>query len=140
MLLDAVALRFTDGYVTAAPTLTRALRLLDLEAGVGEASRQPWLVGARLDATLAIELWDFESWQALAARSVQLARDAGALAHLQFALTALVTAHMLGGELGAAAQLADEDRLIAEATGTRPNGYPPWCSRPGEGKRPRPLS
>jgi len=124
VLLDAVALRFTDGYVTAAPTLTRALRLLDLEAGVGEASLQPWLVGARIDATLAIELWDFESWQALAARSVQLARDAGALAHLQFALTALVTAHMLGGELGAAAQLADEDRLIAEATGTRPNGYP----------------
>ena len=31
---------------------------------------------------------------------------------------------MLGGELSAAAQLADEDRLIAEATGTRPNGYP----------------
>ena len=43
VLLDAVALRFTDGYVTAAPTLTRALRLLDLEAGVGEASLQPWL-------------------------------------------------------------------------------------------------
>jgi DNA-binding CsgD family transcriptional regulator len=124
VLLDAVALRFTDGYATAAPALTRALRLLDLEAGADEAHRQPWLVGARIGATLAIELWDFESWQALAARSVQLARDAGALAHLQFALTALVTAHMLGGELGAAAQLADEDRLIAEATGTRPNGYP----------------
>ena len=124
VLLDAVALRFTDGYATAAPALTRALRLLDLEIGVGEAARQPWLVGARVGATLANELWDFESWQALAARSVQLARDAGALVHLQFALTALVTTHILEGELGAAAQLVDEDRLIVEATGTRPSGYP----------------
>jgi DNA-binding CsgD family transcriptional regulator len=123
VLLDAVALRFTDGYATGAPALTRALRLLDLEAGADEPGRRPWL-GARVGATLAIELWDFGSWQALAARSVQLARDVGALMHLQFALTALVTAHMLGGELGTAAQLADEDRLIAEATGTRPSGYP----------------
>jgi DNA-binding CsgD family transcriptional regulator len=124
VLLDAVALRFTDGYATSAPALTRALRLLDLEASAGEADRRPWLVGARVGATLAIELWDFESWQALAALSVRLARDVGALVHLPSALTALVTAHMLGGELGTAAQLVDEDRLIAEATRTRPSGYP----------------
>jgi len=125
VLLDAVALRFTDGYATAASALTRALGLLlALEVGAAEAGCQPWLAGARVGTTMAIEIWDFESWQVLAARQVQLARDAGALVHLQFALTVLVAADMFGGELAAAAQLVDEDRLIAEATGTRPIGYP----------------
>jgi DNA-binding CsgD family transcriptional regulator len=64
-----------------------------------------------------MEVWDFESWQALAARQVQVARDMGALVHLQFALTFLVVTQILGGELGAAAQLIEEDRLIAQATG-----------------------
>jgi len=125
VLLDAVVLRFTDGYATAAPALTRALGLLlGLEVGAAEADCQPWLAGARVGTTMAIELWDFESWQVLAARQVQLARDAGALVHLQFALTVLVTACILGGELAMAAQLVDENRLIAEATGKRPIGYP----------------
>ena len=64
-----------------------------------------------------MELWDFESWHALAARQVQVARDMGALVQLQFALSILGLLHVLAGELGAAEQLIDEDRLIAEATG-----------------------
>jgi DNA-binding CsgD family transcriptional regulator len=125
VLLDAVALRFTDGYATAASPLTRALGLLlTLEAGATEADCQPWLAGARVGSTMAIELWDFESWQVLGARQVRLARNAGALMHLQFAVTVLVAADIIGGELATAAQLVDEDRLIAEATGTRSIGYP----------------
>jgi DNA-binding CsgD family transcriptional regulator len=39
---------------------------------------------------------------------------------LQFALTYLARAHLLAGELAAAAELIDEDRLIADATGNPP--------------------
>ncbi len=53
----------------------------------------------------------------LAARQVQLARDTGALVHLQFALSFLARSHMLAGELTAATLMLDEARLIAEATG-----------------------
>jgi DNA-binding CsgD family transcriptional regulator len=55
----------------------------------------------------------------LAARQVQVARDAGALGHLPFALSFLARSHMLAGELTAAALMIDEARLIAEATGNR---------------------
>jgi DNA-binding CsgD family transcriptional regulator len=121
-MLDAIALRFTHGYVTAAPALTRALKLLlALDSSPDEARRWQWLVGARsASALIAVELWDFESWRALAASQVQAARDTGASVRLQFALTYLARAHLLAGDLAAAAELLDEDRLIADATGNPP--------------------
>jgi DNA-binding CsgD family transcriptional regulator len=121
-MLDAIALRFTDGYAVAAPALTRALELLlALDSSSSEARRWLWLVGARTaSALIAVELWDFESWQALTAGQVQAARDTGAFVRLQFALTYLARSHLLAGELAAAAELLDEERLIADATGNPP--------------------
>ena len=79
-------------------------------------------VGGRAGSSLiALELWDFESWHALAARQVQVARDMGALVQLQFALSNLGVLQLLAGELSAAERLIDEDRLIAEATGNPPD-------------------
>jgi DNA-binding CsgD family transcriptional regulator len=121
VLLDAFALRFTEGYAAAAPALIRALELvLALNVGTSEAGR--WLLpsGGRLSQIIAVELWDFESWHALAARQVQLARHAGALVHLQFALNYLARAHLLAGELATAALMIEEDHLIAEATRNPP--------------------
>jgi DNA-binding CsgD family transcriptional regulator len=68
-------------------------------------------------------LWDFESWHAVAARQVQVARDAAALVHLQFALNSLGHHQLLAGNLAAAERLIEEDRLIAEATGNPPVMY-----------------
>jgi DNA-binding CsgD family transcriptional regulator len=79
--------------------------------------------GASTSAELALELWDSESSHALCARLAQVTRDAGALVHLQFALNLLAGSHLLAGELAAAALLIEEDRLIAEVTGTRPVAY-----------------
>jgi hypothetical protein len=121
VLLDAFALRFTEGYAAATAALVRALELvLALNVGTSEAGR--WLVpsGGRLSQIIAIELWDFDSWHALATRQVQLARDAGALVHLQFALNYLARAHLLAGELATAALMIEEDHLIAEATRNPP--------------------
>jgi DNA-binding CsgD family transcriptional regulator len=121
VLLDGLALRFTQGHTAAAPALTRALELvLALDVGAGEAGR--WLLpsGGRIGQIIAVELWDFESWHALATRQARLAREAGALVHLQFALNYLARAHLLAGELATAALMIEEDHLIAEATGNPP--------------------
>ncbi len=120
-LLDAVALRLTDGYAAAAPALNQALEMvLAVDVSSGGAGRWLWLAGGRIGQIIAMELWDFEAWQTLAARQVRFARDTGALMHLAFALNYMARTHILAGELTAAARLIEEDHLIAEATGNSP--------------------
>ena len=122
VLLDAFAVRLTEGYAAAAPLLTRAREpffALNLTAEVG---RWLWSPVPASDV-IALELWDAESWHALAARQVRFARDTGALVHLQFALNFLAWTHLLAGELTTAALMIEEDRLIAEATGNPPVAY-----------------
>jgi hypothetical protein len=122
VVLDALALRLTEGHAAAAATLTRALeRFAALDAG--EARHALWLAGGRASRIIPMELWDFESGYALAARQVQAAREAGAFVQLQLALNYLCMLHLLAGELGAAGRLIEEDRLIAEATGNPTVGY-----------------
>src|SRR5215472_8640344 len=125
VILDALALRFTRGYAAAVPALPGARELPPPRgASPGEARRRLWLVGARgASGLIAMELWDFESWHALASDQVQAARDTGAVVYLQFALNLLARVHLAAGETAAAAELLDEDQLIAEATGNKPAGY-----------------
>jgi DNA-binding CsgD family transcriptional regulator len=121
VLLDAFALRLTHGHAAAAPALARALKLvLALDFGTDETGRWLWLAGGRISQIIALELWDAESWYAMAARQAQFARGAGALVHLQFALNYLARAHLLAGDLATTALMIEEDRLIAEATGNPP--------------------
>jgi len=122
VVLDALALQLTEGHAAAAPALTRALELfVTLDADAGDSRRWLGLAGGRADGTfIAMELWDFESGHALAARHVQIARDMGALVQLQLAIRIRGLFHVLAGELAAVEQLIDEDRLIAEATGNPP--------------------
>jgi hypothetical protein len=124
VLLDAVTLRLTEGYAAAAPALNRALKMvLALDVSSGEAGYWLWLAGGRISQIIAMELWDFESWYALAVSQVQFSRERGALTHLTFALNYLARAHILAGELATAARLVEEDHLIAEATGNPPIAY-----------------
>jgi DNA-binding CsgD family transcriptional regulator len=121
VVLDAFAVRLTDGYVTAAPILARALQLL-LAQDLLTVDLGRWLSlsSARNSNIVALEMWDDEAFHLLAARQVQFARETGALGHLQFALSFLARSHMLSGELTAATMVIDEARLIAEATGNPP--------------------
>ena len=125
VLLDAFATRLTQGYAAAAPVMTRALdMILTLDSGSGlDVGDWLWLLGARAGGILAVELWDADALHTLAARQVQVARDAGALVHLQFALVFLTSPVMLAGELGTVTDLLDEERLVAEATGNPPVAY-----------------
>src|ERR1700685_1553944 len=125
VVLDAFALRVTQGPAASTAALKRALELLlTLDADIGDARRWLWLASGRASTiTLALELWDFESWYALAALQVQVAREAGALVQLQFAISNLGVHQLLAGELSTAERLIEEDGLIAEATGNPPIGY-----------------
>ena len=118
MLLDAFAIRLTDGYAAAAPTFARALELL-LATDVSGEDLGRWLSlsSGRNSNIVALEMWDDEALHLLAARQVQVARDTGALVHLQFALSFLARSHMLAGELDRGR--ADDRRSTLDRRGDR---------------------
>jgi DNA-binding CsgD family transcriptional regulator len=117
-LLDAFAIRLTEGYAAAAPALARSLELLlAMDVSDEDVGRRLSLSSSRNSNIVALEMWDDEALHRLAARQVQVARSAGALVHLQFALSFLARSHMLAGDLTAATLTIDETHSIAEATG-----------------------
>jgi DNA-binding CsgD family transcriptional regulator len=62
-----------------------------------------------------MDLWDDESWFVLAARQVQLARNAGALTVLPLALNLQAGIHLLAGQFPAAEALAQEAHAVSDA-------------------------
>jgi hypothetical protein len=105
---------FTDGYAASAPTLKRALTAVRDEDGrPGQDVRWPWFA-----RRIAPDLFDDETWHALATRNVQIARDGGALALLPLALNYLATMRSFEGNLDAAEALLEESDAIAAAAGS----------------------
>jgi DNA-binding CsgD family transcriptional regulator len=123
VLLDAFAIRVTEGHAAAAPGLQRALEAVLALEPAGDLGHWTWLTGFRAGAVAALELWDADAWHALAERQVRVTRDAGALVRLQFALHFLSLSHLLAGDLAAAARAIEEERAIAEATRTSRVAY-----------------
>ena len=116
LLLDGLAVRFTDGYAASAPALKHALSALRDEADrEGLSVRWPWLA-----RRVAPDLFADDTWHRLASRGVQLAREQGALAVLPLALNNLVMLRCLEGDLDGATALLDEADDIAISTGTEP--------------------
>ena len=105
LLLSGLALRLTDGYLAAAPTLKKALRAY--RAGPQELD---WLrVAYNL---VAMDLWDDEAWFELAGGQAQLARTSGTLSWLPFALDYLAECYIQAGELFQAAELLTESERV----------------------------
>jgi DNA-binding CsgD family transcriptional regulator len=138
VLLDAFAIRLTDGYAAAAPMYARALELLlTMDLSDEDVGRSLSVSSSRNGNVVALEIWDDEALHLLAVRQVQVARDAGALVHLQFALSFLARSHMLAGHLAAATLAIDEARLIAEATGNPPLVNAPVILAAWQGQEPQ---
>jgi DNA-binding CsgD family transcriptional regulator len=115
VLLDGLAVRFTDGIRAGAPTLKLALAaLLDGNEDDEEDVRWPWLA-----CRVAADVFDDETWHLLASRYVLIARGAGALGVLPIALMHLSLMHVFEGKLDAAAALVEEIDSIIDATGSR---------------------
>ncbi|MDT7781686.1 MAG: hypothetical protein QOF58_105, partial [Pseudonocardiales bacterium] len=124
LVLEALTTRITSGYAESVPHMTRALdEVRAVKVGAEDISRLPWLFGYRAGGIIASEMWDFETRRAFAQQQVRLARDAGALVQLQFALNFLADNELLAGEPAAAQALIEEDQRISEVTGTPPVGY-----------------
>jgi DNA-binding CsgD family transcriptional regulator len=116
LLVDGLAVRFTDGYAASVPALRRAFRALCEEGERDDVSvRWPWFA-----RRVAADLFDEDTWHYLATRSVHVTREAGALVALQVALTHLAHVRCLEGDLDGASALLDEADDIAPMTGTEP--------------------
>jgi DNA-binding CsgD family transcriptional regulator len=118
LLLDGLVIRFTEGHAAAVGPLKQALEAFREAGSSDETTRWLWLA-----CRVAGDLWDDETWHALTAREVQLARDAGALTILPYALTYRAIVDVHGGEFAAASALIDEADAIAIATGNPPLAY-----------------
>ncbi|WP_433167121.1 ATP-binding protein [Kribbella sp. CA-247076] len=115
LLLEGLAVLVTEGHAASAQTLLRAARMF---AG-GERSVDDMLRWGWLAAAVSIAVWDDDGRLAIADRTVQLVRDAGALAQLPVILTVQGTAALLSGDFATAAIAIAEGETIAAATGSR---------------------
>jgi DNA-binding CsgD family transcriptional regulator len=114
LLLDGLAVAFTEGSAAAIPMLRQALVAFSgPDLSEDEGLRWLWLT-----CRIARTLWDEATWEVLVTRFLQLAREAGALSVLPLALSARCIAHVLAGELPAAAALCEEMSAVTEATGS----------------------
>jgi DNA-binding CsgD family transcriptional regulator len=113
LLLQGLAVRFTDGPAAGAPTLKEALRAFR-EATVLPPEEARWLWFA---SWIALYLSDDEAWNALSTRHLELVRETGALTALPFVLTNRSSVYAFFGELDEAAAYEEELRAATEATG-----------------------
>jgi DNA-binding CsgD family transcriptional regulator len=114
LLLEGFTLLVTDGHRAGAPVLKQALSAFrGDEVSAAEGLRWLWVA-----CTAAGLVWDFDAWEVLSGRLVGLARDAGALSALPFALNSRGGLHLVAGEPILADSLAKEVAAVNEATGS----------------------
>lgn len=122
-LLDSLAVRFTDGFAVAAPLLTRALgRNLAMDVGSEDARRHLRFTAGAASCLVAMELCDFQAWQALTARNVRLAQEVGDIVQLELWQHHRALFHLHQGELETAARLLEEHDVVAAMTGRMTGG------------------
>ncbi len=115
LLLEGLALVFTEGLRTAGPVLKRAVAAFS-STDVADAEMLRWGWLASRAANL---LWDYDSGLEILVRAVRLARDSGALEALAVVDNACGQAAAVGGDFVKAAMLIAEVETLKEATGTR---------------------
>ena len=113
VLLDGLATLFSDCYEAAVPTLRQTQRAFATGMPATEELRWGWAA-----TVVSVHLWDDERWDTLTERHVRLARETGALADLQLALSQRISMHLFAGELSTAASLVEELQATTEAIGS----------------------
>jgi DNA-binding CsgD family transcriptional regulator len=113
LLLDGLTADYNQGYAAELPMLRKALTTFG--TGMSTEEELHWLSWA---SVTAMRIWDDDHWDALSARHVQLAREAGAVSELPLALTLRSYMLLFAGDLTAAASLIDETETVKEATGS----------------------
>jgi DNA-binding CsgD family transcriptional regulator len=119
LLLQGLAVQFSDGYAAGAPILKEAVRAFSRETMLPpEEARWLWFA-----SQIALYLWDEHAWMVLSTRHLDLVRENGALTALPFVLTTRTSVLASFGDLDAAASLEEELRAATEATGIAPGPY-----------------
>jgi DNA-binding CsgD family transcriptional regulator len=121
LLLDGLTAHYNQGYAAGVPMLREAMAVFGDSMSAEEELHWLWLASI----AGAIWVWDYDGWEALSARHVQLARETGALSELPLALTNRAHALLFAGELAAAASLTEEIQAVKEATGS---GLAPYAA------------
>jgi DNA-binding CsgD family transcriptional regulator/tetratricopeptide (TPR) repeat protein len=119
LLLQGLAVLFTEGYATGPPILKEALRAFRRETVLPPREAR-WLP---LACQAAADVWDDVTWRLLATREVERARNRGALTAMPLVLSTLSYIHAISGELAAAEALLDEIKAATEATGIASHRY-----------------
>lgn len=110
LLLDGLALRYTEGYAAGAPILKHVMgEFRDAELSGEEGLRWLWYAGST-----AADLFDDEGYETFTSRFVQLARDSGALSLLPLALTIRIIMLLFTGDRRAAGSLLGELGAVTE--------------------------
>jgi DNA-binding CsgD family transcriptional regulator len=118
LLLDGLAMNVSQGHAAGVPTLRRALAGFDAGGAIEEELRWLWLA-----SVTAMQIWDYDLWDTLSARHVQLVRETGALSELPLALISRTYIPLFAGDLAAAASIIDETQAVKEATGSNVAPY-----------------
>jgi DNA-binding CsgD family transcriptional regulator len=115
LLLDGLTTMIAQGRAAAEPAIRRAVAPF-----LGDqVSDQEWLQWGIFAQMAAMVVWDFDSWVALSARHVELARALGALAPLSIALNGRGSVATHCGDFELATSLAAEKDVVNEVTGIR---------------------
>ena len=113
LLLDGLTAHFNQGYAAAVPMLRNALR--SFGSGIAADMEPRWL---SLAFVAAEHIWDDEATISLSDQWAALTRRTGALSELPLALFSRAYAHIIAGELAAAASVVEEMQAAIEATGS----------------------
>jgi DNA-binding CsgD family transcriptional regulator/tetratricopeptide (TPR) repeat protein len=119
LLLDGLVGLIIDPPAQAIPRVREAVDAFR----VGTLSDDQWLHCGILVGNAALALWDYDSWSAVNARHLELARSCGALASLVAALNVRRVLTLWAGDVDAAASLAVEEEAVKGVTGIRRASY-----------------
>ena len=112
LLLEGLTTLITDGYEAGTPALRHAVSVFRH----GDVAGEEQLRSLFAATGGAVHVWDDDSWRELSIRQVELARDAGALSLLPFALWQRIAMHLHAGEVTTAASLVREFAAVKKAT------------------------
>jgi DNA-binding CsgD family transcriptional regulator len=118
LLLEWLAIHYTDGYVAARSAQRKLLTALDADPSPDE--QLIWLLLASGATNYA---WDDERFEVVTSRHVQLTRNRGALSDIPLALSSRATALMFFGDLAGVEAFVDELQAAHDATGSNLTPY-----------------
>ena len=115
LLLDGLTTMVTQGHAAAEPTLRRAVN-----AFLGDGlSGEEWLQWGILAQMATMAVWDVGSYVAMSTRTLEVARESGALASLSIALNGHGSVATYCGDFETARSLAAEKDVVNDVTGIR---------------------